>query len=280
MTYKTVMVHLDTSKGAHTRLSFALKLARKFDAHLDGVFSMFDPHPLGFYAMTGTADFYKAHSKFLAQKRSEVERLFRAELTCAQVPGVWTAPDGYPVTTVMQGSRTADLVILGQARPQDPESCVADNFLETILLGAGSPVLLIPETGSFEAVGERILIAWNGGREAARAIRDAIPLVARATRVTVAAVVATAFKPAPTEASCADVAAMLQRHVALPVDIARFDRPLAVSTGDALLEFAIDGGYDLLVAGAYGHARFHDLVLGGVTRTILSSMTLPVLMSH
>lgn len=279
MSYKTVMVHLDTSAGAHTRLSFALKLARKFDAFLDGVFTLFDPHPVGFYAMTGAVDLYDAHRKFLAQKRGEVEGLFRAELTCAQVRGIWTAPDGFPATTVVQASRTSDLVILGQSRPKDPESCAADNFVETVLLGAGSPVLLIPETGPFEAVGERVLIAWNGSREAARAIRDAIPLLARATRVTVAAVSA-AVKPGPTEASCADLAAMLQRHVAPPVDIARFDRPSAVSTGEALLEFASDGEYDLLVAGAYGHARFHEFVLGGVTRTILSSMTLPVLMSH
>lgn len=165
--------------------------------------------------MTGAADLYDAHRKFLTQKRGETERLFRTELTRAQVRGVWTAPDGFPVTTVMQASRTSDLVILGQSGPKDPESYVADNFMETVLLGAGSPVLLIPETGSFEAVGDRVLIAWNGSREAARAIRDAIPLLACATRVTVAAV-STAFKPGPTEASCADVAAMLQRHVAPP----------------------------------------------------------------
>ena len=279
MAYKTVMVHLDTSIGAHTRLSFALKLARKLDAHLDGMFAMFDPHPVGFYAMTGAVDFYDDHRKFLDRKRAEAERLFRAELTCARVPGGWSAADGYPIAAVMQRSRTTDLVILGQPRPKDPESYVADNFLETVLLGAGSPVLLIPETGPFETVGERVLIAWNGSREAARAIRDAIPLLARAARVTITAV-STAFKPGPSEASCADVAAMLQRHVMRPVDIARFDRPLAVSTGDALLTFAADGDYDMLVAGAYGHARFHEFVLGGVTRAILSSTTLPVLMSH
>ncbi|WP_321963598.1 universal stress protein [Paraburkholderia sp. J7] len=279
MTYKTMMVHLDTSRGTQTRLSFALKLAHKFDAHLDGVFAMFDPHPVGFYAMTGAADLYNAHRTFLAQKRREVEGLFRAELTRAQVPGGWNAPDGYPVTTVLQRGRTSDLVVLGQSRPQDPESCVADNFLETVLLGAGSPVLLIPETGYFEAVGDHVLIGWNGSRESARAIHDAIPFIARAAHVTVAAI-STVFKPGPTEASCADFVRMLRRHTTCPVDVARFERPLTVSTGDALLKFAIDGEYDLLVTGAYGHARFQEFVLGGVTRAILASMALPVLMSH
>ncbi|HEY4804542.1 MAG TPA: universal stress protein [Paraburkholderia sp.] len=279
MTYKTVMVHLDTSKGAQTRLALALKLARKFDAHLDGVFAMCDPHPVSFYAMTATADFYDAHRKFLAQKRDEVERLFRAELARAQVPGEWIAPEAYPVTSVMQRARSADLVILGQSRPKDPESYVADNFLETVLLGAGGPVLLIPETGGCEAVGERVLVAWNGSREAARAIHDALPFLARAAHVTIA-VVSTALTPGPTEASCADVAAMLRRHVTTPVDVARFGHPATVSTGDALLKYAADGNYDLLVAGAYGHARFQEFVLGGVTRKILSLLPLPVLMSH
>ncbi|WP_321937825.1 universal stress protein [Paraburkholderia sp. J8-2] len=279
MTYKTMMVHLDTSRGAKTRLSFALKLARKFGAHLDGVFAMLDPHPVGFYAMTGAADYYEAHRRFLTQKRREVEGLFRAELTRARVPGRWNAPDGYPVTTIVQRGRTADLVVLGQSRPKDPESYVADHFLETVLLGAGSPVLLVPETSSLEVVGDRVLIGWNGSREAARAIHDAIPFIARATHVTVVAI-STVVKAGPTEASCADVVTMLRRHTTHPVDVARFERSLAVSTGDALLRFAIDGEYDLLVTGAYGHARFQEFVLGGVTRAILASMALPVLMSH
>ena len=279
MTYKTVLVHLDTSAGANTRLSFALKLARKFGAHLDGVFAMCDPHPVGFYAMTAATDHYDAHREFLAQKRAVAERLFRTELARAQVPGAWAAPDGYPVTMVMQRSRTADLVVLGQSRPKDPESYVADNFLETVLLGAGGPVLLIPETGPFEAVGERVLVGWNGSRESARAIHDAMPFIARAARVTVAAV-STPFKPGPSEASCADVAAMLKRHATTPVDVVRFDRPLAGRAGDALLKFAADGEYGLLVAGAYGHARLQEIVLSGATRAMISSMTLPVLMSH
>ncbi|SDD15658.1 universal stress protein [Paraburkholderia lycopersici] len=279
MTYKTVMVHLDTSAGAHTRLSFALKLARKFDAHLDGVFAMFDPHPVGFYAMTGAAEHYDAHRKFLAQKRDEAERLFRAELSRAGAPGTWVAPEGYAVAAVLQRSRTADLIILGQPRPKDPESFVADNFLETVLLGAGGPVLLVPETCGFESVGERVLVGWNGGREAARAVHDAIPFIARAARVTIAAV-PSAFAPGSSAASCAEVATMLERHVTTPVDVSRFDHPVALSTGETLLEYATDGGYDLLVAGAYGHARFQEFILGGATRSILSSMTLPVLMSH
>jgi nucleotide-binding universal stress UspA family protein len=140
-------------------------------------------------------------------------------------------------------------------------------------------VLLVPYAGRFESVGERVLVAWNGSREAARAVHDALPFLSRAAHVTIAAA-ATTFTPAQSQASCNDLAAMLARHGATLVDIARFDGHTAESTGDALLSHAADGAYDLLVMGAYGHARFQELVLGGATRSILSAMTLPVLMSH
>ncbi|WP_395069167.1 universal stress protein [Paraburkholderia silvatlantica] len=279
MSYKTIMVHMDTGSRASARLTLALKLARRFGAHLDGLFAAFEPNPREFYVMGGTADYYDTHRKLRREQRGAIERLFRAELTRAQVDGAWVAPEGDPVTAVMQRSRTADLVILGQTDQEDPESYIAEHFPETVLLGAGGPVLLMPYTGSFESVGERVLVAWNGSREAARAVHDAMPFIARAAHVTIVAA-STTFTPAESQASCADLAAMLARHGATTVDITRFDRGTAESTGDALLSYAADGGYDLLVMGAYGHARLQEFVLGGATRSILATMTLPVLMSH
>lgn len=279
MSYKTIMVHMDTSARANARLSLALKLGRRFGAHLDGLFAAFEPHPREFYVMAGTADYYDTHRKLRREQRGAIERLFRAELARAQVDGAWVTPEGDPVTAVMQRSRSADLVILGQTDRDDPESYIAEHFPETVLLGAGGPVLLMPYTGSFESVGERVLVGWNGSREASRAVHDAMPFIARAGHVTIVAA-STTFTPAESQASCTDLAAMLARHGATTVDITRFDRAATESTGDALLSYAADGGYDLLVMGAYGHARLQELVLGGATRSILATMTLPVLMSH
>lgn len=279
MSYKTIMVHMDTSARANARLSLALKLGRRFGAHLDGLFAAFEPHPHEFYVMAGTADYYDTHRKLRREQRGAIERLFRAELARAQVDGAWVTPEGDPVTAVMQRSRSADLVILGQTDRDDPESYIAEHFPETVLLGAGGPVLLMPYTGSFESVGERVLVGWNGSREASRAVHDAMPFIARAGHVTIVAA-STTFTPAESQASCTDLAAMLARHGATTVDITRFDRAATESTGDALLSYAADGGYDLLVMGAYGHARLQELVLGGATRSILATMTLPVLMSH
>lgn len=279
MSYKTVMVHMDTSARANARLSLALRLARTFDAHVDGLFAMFEPRPREFYVMAGTADYYDTHRKLRREQRGAIERLFRAELTRVQIDGAWIASEGDPVTTVMQHSRTADLVVLGQPDPDDPESYIAEHFPETVILGAGGPVLLMPYTGTFDSIGERVLVAWNGSREAARAVHDAMPFIARAAHVTIVSA-STAFTPAESQASCADLAATLARHGATTVHITRFERDAVESIGDALLSYAADGGYDLLVMGAYGHARIQELVLGGATRSILSTMTLPVLMSH
>ncbi|WP_028220922.1 universal stress protein [Paraburkholderia oxyphila] len=279
MTCKTLTVHLDTSARANARLTLALKLARTWGAHLDGLFATFEPSAREFYVMAGTADYYDAHRKLRAEQRGAIERLFHAELARAQVEGAWVAPEGNPIAAVTQRSRTSDLTIVGQTRLDDPEAYVADHFAESVVMGAGGPVLVMPYTGNFETVGERVLIGWNGSREAARAVHDAIPFITRAAHVTIAAT-SSAFKSGASQASCADLAAMLARHGATTLDIARFDRGAPDTTGDALLSYAADGGFDLLVMGAYGHARLQELVLGGATRSVLLTMTLPVLMSH
>jgi nucleotide-binding universal stress UspA family protein len=279
MTYKTLMVHLDTSARANARLSLALKLARTYGAHLDGLFATFEPHPREFYVMAGTADYYDARRKLRLEQRGAIERLFHAELARAQVEGAWVTAEGDPLAAVMQRSRSADLTIVGQTDLNDPDAYVSDHFAEMIVMGAGGPVLVMPYTGYFESIGERVLIAWNGSREAARAVHDAIPFITRAAHVTIAAA-ATTFTSGASQASCADLAAMLARHGATTVDIARFDRHATETSGDALLSYAAEGGFDLLVMGAYGHARLQELVLGGATRTVLGTMTLPVLMSH
>jgi len=279
MSYKTLTVHLDTSARASARLSLALKLARTYGSHLDGLFASFELSPREFYVMAGTADYYDAHHRMRSEQRAAIERLFHEELARAQVAGAWLASEGDPVATVTRHGRSTDLTILGQTDLNEPEAYVADHFTESIILGTGGPVLVIPYTGYFESVGERVLIAWNGSREAARAVHDAIPFIARAAHVTIAAISST-FRSVPSQASCTDLSTMLARHGANTVDIARFDRSSSETTGGALLSYAAENNFDLLVMGAYGHARLQETVLGGATRTVLLDMTLPVLMSH
>jgi nucleotide-binding universal stress UspA family protein len=155
---------------------------------------------------------------------------------------------------------------------------VASDFAEELVLSAGRPVLLIPYAGHFPEVGRRVLVAWNAGREAARAVTDALPLLARASIVQVVA-----FDPRKGGADHgdipgADIALLLARH-GVKVSIAQ-QQSKEVDVGNQILSRAADMQSDLIVMGAYGHSRLRELVLGGVTRTLLDTMTVPVLMSH
>jgi nucleotide-binding universal stress UspA family protein len=138
--------------------------------------------------------------------------------------------------------------------------------------------LVVPHDWAPRALGERVLIAWDASREAARAVSDALPLLQRAASVLVVSVNPKSTPLGHGELPGADMALHLARHnIHVEVQSVETDR---MDVADALLSFAADRGCDLLVMGAYAHSRVRELVLGGATRTILKSMTLPVLMAH
>jgi nucleotide-binding universal stress UspA family protein len=138
--------------------------------------------------------------------------------------------------------------------------------------------LVVPYAGRFERIGERVLVAWNASREAARAVSDSLPLLSRAKSVTVMAVNPKSGPNAHGDVPGADIALFLARHGIKTEATQVFADD--VDIGDMLLSRAADLGTDLLVMGAYGRSRLTELMLGGATRQILSEMTIPVLMSH
>jgi nucleotide-binding universal stress UspA family protein len=278
MSYKTMLVHLDASDRAQARLEIALRLARQFDAHLSGVFATFTPDPREFYVMAGSATWFETHRRLREEQGAAIERQFRAELQRADVHGDWIAAVRYAERAVVAHGRYADLIIAGQTDPEDPETYIAEHFPETVVMESGSPVLLVPYAGHYEAIGSRVVVAWNGSREAARAVHDAMPFLARAERVTILRI-NTPGSPALVRAPGTDIALTLARH-GVNVDFAEIANDIDETCGDALLFWADENGYDLVVMGAYGHARWKERVLGGTTRTMFESATLPVLMSH
>ena len=177
---------------------------------------------------------------------------------------------------VTMHARYADLVVIGQPNP-DEGSGVEPGFAHRLVLAAGRPVLAVPYAGEFKTIGKRVLVAWNAGREATRAVTDAIPLLRTADEVTV-----TAVRPGRTpghgEVPGADIGLYLSRH-GVRVKVAAIEAT-DIDVGNELLSRAADRSCDLIVMGAYGHSRVSELVLGGVTRTLFDSMTVPVLMSH
>jgi nucleotide-binding universal stress UspA family protein len=136
----------------------------------------------------------------------------------------------------------------------------------------------VPYAGQFERVGERVLVAWNASRESTRAINDALPLLKNAAMVTVLAVNPKHGIEGHGDVPAADIALHLARHGVKAEAAHTIAKD--ISEGDALLSYAADLGVDLIVSGGYGHSRAREMVFGGVTRTLLQEMTVPMLLSH
>jgi nucleotide-binding universal stress UspA family protein len=185
----------------------------------------------------------------------------------------WRQLDGQADRAVVAHARHADLTIVGQR--SDDASEDSNRLLEALIMESGRPVLAVPAYGKVERFGHHVLCAWNGTREAARAVADALPLLCQAEKVTILSI-----DPDQSAARLpgADIALHLARHGVAAEASTTFSGGLGV--GDALLARASDLGADLIVMGAYGHSRAREAVFGGATRSLLDTMTVPVLMSH
>ena len=175
-----------------------------------------------------------------------------------------------------QHARYVDLSILGHGI--DGNS-VGYSYSEQLLFVAGRPVLFIPTVGSFSTLGRHVVVAWNSSRPAARAVNDALALIERADRTTVLAVNPAEFIGRHNAPPIEWLVEHLRRHGA-HADVVQLENIPAGSIGDALQAEARALGADLVVAGAFGHPKVWEKLLGGVTCDLLSRMTLPILMSH
>jgi nucleotide-binding universal stress UspA family protein len=212
-----------------------------------------------------------------AQRRAE--RLFRAAATGTGLAAIeWRAPAGDPAQAISAHARGADLAIIGQPDPADADVTFAGELANAAILASGRPVLVIPYIGVQGAIGTTALIALDRSRESARAVADALPLLERARKVIVVAITAAAEETLGDTQARKQIADYLAGH-GIAAEVQHVELP-DIGIGELLLSHAADNGADLIVMGAYGHARFQELVLGGVTRTMLTAMTVPVLMAH
>jgi len=171
-------------------------------------------------------------------------------------------------------ARFFDLAVVGQSEPETNASEAI--IVEAALFDSGRPVIIIPYIQKAPLKLDRVMVCWDGGRAAARAIGDALPLLRRAGSVEVVIVINEHGKQDQIEG--ADIGAHLARH-GLNIEVKRI--PLGdIDVGDVLLSHAADAEIDFIVMGGYGHSRLREFVLGGVTRSMLRTMTAPVLMSH
>ena len=276
MAVKNILVHVDERPAAGARLDLALSLAERDRAHLAAV------HVYGTELLRGSAGARLPHAlleefrQAAALRAAATEALYRPILTAADTTTEWRTVESLYPDAVTRHARYADLAIVGQDDPDNP--LPMDGVAETVVMGSGRPVLVVPYAGRFPTVGREVLVAWDGGREAARAVNDALPLLQPNARVTVLSLDPDRTAAGATGYPGQDIATHLARH-GIQVEAAYYDSG-DLSVGDWLLSRAADLGADMIVMGAYGHARLRELVLGGVTRHMLQHMTVPVLMSH
>lgn len=286
--YRSILVHVSDSERSRKALSCAAGIATSHGAVLRAMHAV-EPLHMGAF-LSPEAAMTAAQLNEEAERR-RLEAAQDRVLQAAQANGLriaFDSPGGDPLAVMTDSSRIADLVVIGQ--PLDGDAAgPSRRFVSRLLVGAGCPLLFVPAIGPLEGCGDRILVAWSGTRESARALRDAMPLLHRASSVEILRL---GGKGEDSEEPLDGVASFLRAFGVTascsvrPVrEISFSERVLTPSVVDAsiaelLLSHAGDSNADLIVMGGYGHTRTFELVLGGVTQTMLRSMTVPVLMSH
>jgi nucleotide-binding universal stress UspA family protein len=191
----------------------------------------------------------------------------------------WRAEKGPhvdPTAVVIDHSRSADLIVAGQTDP-DWDTSPLQDVAEHLALGSGRPVLVVPYVGRYPEIGRNVVIAWKPGRESARAVFDALPVLKQAEQVQILEIDEGGSRRNGASVDNS-IAVALSRHGVKPV--VRTSVAVDISIGDEILSRLADMGADLLVMGAYGHSRMRELIFGGVTRHIARHMTVPTLFSH
>jgi len=276
MSFKTILVHVDSGPRCSARVDVAIRLAVRHDAHLVGLQALTPFEPPGYVMAEMGPAIIDAQRQVAAAEIARAETEFTRQAATAGLRNVeWRSAIDDPVEAMTLHARYADLIVIGQADPAF-HSHMPSDFPERLVLAAGRPVLILPAIGSFPGIGKRVLVAWNPSREATRAVTDAIPFLRLADSVHVMAVNPKAGEHGAVAG--ADIGLYLARH-GVRVEI-KADHGAEIDVGNELLSRAADLDVDLIVMGAYGHSRLQEWVLGGATNTMLKSMTVPVLMSH
>lgn len=266
MSMKEILVHLDNSDRCLTRLEAAITLARSHQAHLTGVYATSHPFSAG----------PRADSP---PNMAGVEARFRQQTDAARVAADWLSADaaglveGVSERLILQ-AYFADLVVVGQADPAAGSLSTPVDLPEQLVLGTGRPVLVIPRSGVFKTVGQRVLLAWRGGMASSRALNDAMPLLELAQQVNLLMV-----NP---EEYFEKQAGKLNGYLAHHGISAAIDKLSAedIRVGDILLNQTCDLGIDLVVMGVFAHRKRGKTSLGPVGKHFLEHMTIPVLMSR
>lgn len=284
MTYKTILVSLNDTPRLPELLEAASLLARRYEAHLIGLYVVPAVTIYPEVGMTMMPVVFEEYRNLFKGKLDEVRRDFEERAARDGLKAEWRPVDSeYPdiASAALAHSRLADLVIASQTN-YAAEVGIELNLVDRLVMESGRPVLIIPQKGAFSrneaGFCEKIVIGINATREASRAMFDALPLLRASKEVRLVWVDPYKQRHESGRVPGAEEAALLARH-----GIVVTAEPMMTDgrdAGEALLMRANDLGADLLVMGAYAHSRMREYVFGGATRHVLEHANIPVLMSH
>lgn len=279
MSYKTILVYLKSIECADALLDVAVPLAEKHEAHVIGLFLRPDIPIYGAVEIQLSADILERQREAVREDSDKVRELFEKATRSMQDRTEWRSPScmhSEITDLIAQHAYCTDLVIMSQS--DDDQRGLWPNLPADVTIESGRPTLVIPKHGKFNGIGKKALVAWNSSREAARAAFDAVPFLQQSDNVHVMSVNPSTDGGHNTMGRGDDLAISLSRHGVKAEVTTSYNSD--ISAGDEILSRAADLNCDLIVMGCYGHSRLRETIFGGVSRSMMQSMTVPVLMSH
>jgi nucleotide-binding universal stress UspA family protein len=276
MTYKTVMVSLALGQPNDARLEVAAQLAERFGARMIGIAAAEFSPPLYFTEGEPAQRLINQGWAAVKSRLKDLEGEFRAVMQNRAIEAEWRCGEDFPTRFVVRQARACDVIVVGEAT----RGGLVDPFVQVnpsdLVMQVGRPLLVVPETCNWLDL-RSVLVAWKDTAEARRAVSDALPLLRKATEVTIVEIVEDEADRAAALLRVADVAAWLSRHGV------QASQQVPRQCGDAatqLERIASDVGAGVVIAGAYGHSRLSEWILGGVTRRLINPANRCSLLSH
>lgn len=279
MDIKNILLHLDHSSGCRNRLDTAFALARENDALITGLFVVPDYVVPSYVEAQISVDLITDVTEKAIARAQETLSGYQQLAGEAGVSMDAHVVEGQVIPILREHTKYADLLILGQDQPDDLDNA-SYGLADALLFEGACPCLMVPHSGKLALPGKRVLLTWNASREAARALREALSMLAKAETVVVLST-----EPDDSDVDIArghphadELARFLKSHgiESISSGIADMD----ISASDAILGQAAEMNADLIVMGAYGHARLREIILGGVTRDLLKQSTVPLFLAH
>ncbi len=279
MNLRSILLLLDDGPLCGGRTRFALALARAHASHVTGLAPTgFAEFPVAVDGAAALVEYAEVAWKVIRERAGRAAQAFREAAAESGLSIDAIVDEAAQAPSIVAHANYADLVVMSQPDPSVAGHALARRLVEDVVFQAGRPTLLIPYAGRFEPTTGKAMVAWDDSREAARALADSLPLLHRCDGVQLVAWNESKEDDAAVRGRLDAVCRWLARHDVRAT--ARIEPDPGADIADAMLSRAADLEADMIVMGAYGHARWTERVLGGATRGILASMTVPVLMSH